>query len=387
MAILNKKSTWPPKLGVTIGKFKPFHKGHELMIQVAAETMQEVIVIVSDEPDHEYIPLFVPKEEKYMPLNFRYQMVRKALAKYPNVRVVKHEDTYGDATQYDEHGTAVDEEFWKYWVNVFNLLAPDATHFVSSDRYGQEAAKRITFARHETKPIDWFPVDPDRELVDISATRIRDDSVTNWKYIQEDFRQLFGKRILVIGPESTGKTTLTKDLGKALNSPVVPEYGRILSEARENNLDAQDFIDISDRHHVMENNAIRNSETGLAISDTDVYTTYLFSKIYLDAPVEELKRRHTRDWYDLVVLLPPTIPWDDDGTRVLPSLKERQDFYQELLKSYRRHSNLLILEETDRKKRVDIVCGRVAEMMGYEKSYDSVLNSLTNQDASLIVEE
>jgi len=366
---------WPPKIAVTVGKFKPLHRGHELMVSMAAAEMDEVTVIVSDIPDDEYFNCFDPESgEKYMPLSFRYKMVKMAFREYPNVRVVKHEDIYGAAARYDEHGTAVDEQFWDYWTTVFKMLAPDTTHFVSSDRYGQEAAGRMD--------MQWFPVDPDRELVDISATRIRENPIANWRYINKYFRQSFGKRVLVIGPESTGKTTLTKDLGQALNSPVAPEYGRFLSEAKENDLDEDDFNDIVKRHHEMEMFAMRTSETGVAISDTDLLTTYLFTDIYLERPVDSIRRKHSPNWYDLVVILPPRIPWVDDGTRVLPDETKRKDFFNMLLNGYRRHKNLLILEETDRARRVDIVCARVAQMVQSEKPFQEAYDGLTKQDTS-----
>lgn len=372
-------SDWPPKIAVTIGKFKPLHQGHELMVSMAAAEMDEVIVIVSDTVASDQLTSKLT--ESYMPLNYRYKAVCRAFGKYPNVKVVKHVDLYGEPKQYDNHGTAVDDEFWDYWTNVFKILAPDAIYFVSSDRYGQEAANRLH--------IGWFPVDPDRELINISATRIRANPIDNWHYINEEFRSDFGKRILVIGPESTGKTTLTKDLGIALGSPVVPEYGRFLSEAKNNDLNIQDFHRIVVRHASMEETAMRVSKTGLTISDTDRFTTYLFSKIYLGVHMANPRPRSGRsvnpDRYDLVVLLPPVIPWIDDGTRVISDYSERVEFYDQLLEAYREHPNLVILTETDRQKRVDIVCGHVASMLQDDKIFTNVYERLTKQDISLNV--
>lgn len=365
-------SKWPPKIGVTIGKFKPFHRGHELMISMAAAELDELTVIVADSENNEY------DGDLYIPLSFRYAMVKDAVRHLSNVRVVKHIDAYGDAQEYDEHGTAIDEGFWKYWIDKFITLAPDANYFVSSDRYGQEAARRMT-KNHFFREVSWYPVDPDRELVDISATRIRQDPFANWKYIHPSFRQMFGKRVLVIGPESSGKTTLTKALGKALNSPVVPEYGRTLSEAKNNNLTPDDFLEIANRHHEMELFAIRNSETGVVISDTDIYTTYLFSEIYLQHPLEELKRKHTPSWYHLVILLPPEIEWDNDGTRVMPDYLPRYDFFKKLCHAYDRHPNAWVMHGvTDLNDRVNFVCIKVAELLeSDQKERDSRYEHLT----------
>jgi len=367
-------SEWTPKIGVTVGKFKPFHRGHELMISMAAAELKELTVIVADSEDGEY------DGDLYIPLSYRYNMVKQALKHLDNVRVVKHIDTYGDAKKYDEHGTAVDEDFWAYWTNVFTMLAPDANYFVSSDRYGHEAARRLTMVNGPRHGVEWFPVDPDRELFDISATRIRQDPFGNWKYIHPMFRQLFGKRILVIGPESSGKSTLVRELGKALSSPAVPEYGRILSEMHQNELTEEHFEQIVKRHHEMELFAIRNSETGLAISDTDVFTTYLFSEVYLpDSGMESIRRKCNINWYDLVIILPPELEWYDDGTRVMEDQADREKFFHLLCAEYQRHPNTWVLNHTpDLKDRFDIVCSKVAEMIKPDaKIRDTGYESLT----------
>lgn len=374
--MFNKSAkSWPPKVGVTIGKFKPMHLGHELMIDMAASELDELTVIVSDTPD-QYTDTIT---EDY-PLNFRYKMIVEKMRKYPNVPVLKHTDVFGPPAEVDENGTGIGDEFWNYWTYVFKMLAPDATYFVSSDYYGQEAAKRMSTDLH---PVEWFPVDPGRELMPISATKIRDEPIKYWNYISQEFRQKFGKRVLVIGPESTGKSTLVKDLGQAWASPVVPEYGRILSESLDNSMGMEHFRTIAKRHHEMESFAMRNSNTGLIISDTDVYTTYLFGKVYLGKEMLDLMRKHSLNHYDLVIILPPNIPWVDDGTRVLSAYKDREWFFNQLKRGYKDHDNVMILEEIDRQKRVDIVSIEIAKLMDKEKDYLNVYNGLTKQDTSL----
>lgn len=345
---------------------------------MAAEQLDHLTVIVSDQET-----VYDPDVELWhMPLEFRYQMVKRQFKKYDNVTVVKHVDTFGDAQEYDKHGTAIhDVDFWHYWTNVFNILAPDVTHFVSSDRYGQEAARQLST---DNRDVDWFPVDPDRKMVPISATKIRKDPYANWKYINEDFRIFFGQRVLVIGPESVGKTTLTQDLGAYFNSPVVPEYGRILSEMHNNNLVEEDFHDIVNRHHSMEVYAMRTTHTGLTFSDTDAYTTFLFGKYMLNQDLEKIRNKHTPNWYHLVVLIPPKLPWVDDGTRLVPDVAQREWFYKALTRAYRQHKNVMILEETDREKRVQLVANEVAKLVPMpEKAYTKAINGLTKQGVSL----
>jgi HTH-type transcriptional repressor of NAD biosynthesis genes len=360
--------SFPRKIGVTIGKFHPMHLGHELMIHMAALELDELTVIVSDtrKPFNGGVGFL---------WETRYQMMVQKLRKYPNVKVVMHHDIFGDPAQVDEHGTGIGEDFWEYWTNVFKLLAPGANYFVSSDRYGQKAAQCMSSSQNM---VEWFPVDPGRELMQISATKIRNNPIKYWKYISQEFRYAYGKRVLVIGPESTGKSTLSKDLGAAWNSPVVPEYGRILSEAMTNNLNDEHFYAISRRHYAMEDFAIRNSNTGITISDTDFYTTYLFGVVYLDKFLDKLKS-FSKISYDLVVLLPPTLPWDDDGTRVIPEQKERELFYDALHSKYKNHPNLLVLHETDRVKRVEEVSIAIAKIMSAHPMHSDMLPAVADK--------
>lgn len=363
------------KIGVTVGKFKPLHSGHELMIEMAAAELDQLVVIVSDTNDH---------VEFGMTVRTRFDRVRRAFAHLPNVKVVLEYDTHGDAVQYDTHGTAVDDDFWNYWIGVFARHAPDASHFVSSDRYGQEAALRLT--KHLGRIVTWFPVDPDRELYDVSATRIRKDPIKNWKFIHPEFRDLFGKRVLVIGPESSGKSTLVRALGGSLNSPAVPEYGRILSEAHSNNLTLEHFVEIARRHRFMEDYAMRNSETGVVISDTDAFTTLLFGEVYLEDDSSTIFSAFQQyidiHRYDLVILLYPDLEWDDDGTRVLPEFAQRFNFYRELLRAYSDNPRLRIIKNVGNlQQRVDLVSIEISKIL--EKSNSEVFNNLTSKLTSV----
>jgi cytidyltransferase-like protein len=38
------------KVGLTLGKFAPFHKGHEYIVQIMSREMDEVIVVIYDTP-------------------------------------------------------------------------------------------------------------------------------------------------------------------------------------------------------------------------------------------------------------------------------------------------------------------------------------------------
>ena len=349
---------------VILGKFMPLHKGHELMINMALAEFSHVTIIVSSS---------AWKPDKKTPgLEERYKIIKKKYEPY-NVTVVKHVDLSPTINEMDEHGTVINNEpFWDYWVETVHKIATRATHLVSSDRYGGDLVRRINL-RYKTN-MKWVPVDPDRELVPVSATDIRKDPFKNWKYISEEFRRFYALKIVVMGPESTGKSTLVKDLAKYWRSGYVPEYGRILSEAQNNNLTVQNFIDIKNRHYEMIEQAIKMSDTGIVFIDTEAFTTFQFLAEYLGLEEREngnaaikLVAEANASKFDKYILLPPVIPWDDDGTRVMPDKTRREKFYEELedfLKERERPYH--VVTSLGREERVREVSCLLPELVGQD---------------------
>src|SRR5205814_5917310 len=66
------------------------------------------------------------------------------------------------------------------------------------------------------------------ELVPISGTLIRQDPIKHWEDLPEVVRPYFVKRVCVFGPESTGKSTLARDLARHFQTVYASEYARPL---------------------------------------------------------------------------------------------------------------------------------------------------------------
>ena len=317
-------------VGVTIGKFMPLHKGHELMIELGSKMLDKLYVVVSGKPLGE------------ISLASRYNWVCEFVEKnrLSNVNVIYHIDQSPEPIEIDEHGTVLDVEFQEYWKNEFSKLAPDATHFISSDRYGKTMAELLG--------ISWMPVDPDREMVNISATRIRDNMFENFKYLSDVAKPSFVKKVAIVGPESTGKSTLSKHLANILNCGYANEYGRTLSESLGNDMSIQDFIDIMKAQSALIDIAVKNTNVPLIISDTEAFTTYAFGKKYLGESIVEIYNEAVEQKFDLYVILAPTVDWVDDGTRVMPDQKERERFFDRIVHFCKLHNKRhVIIDETD----------------------------------------
>jgi HTH-type transcriptional repressor of NAD biosynthesis genes len=301
------------KIAVTVGKFMPPHKGHQLMIDMGSAMVDKLVVIVGG------------NETDVIPLSKRVEWLKEHYAANQKVEIVKYVDSI-PMGEVDENGTCIDEDFWDAWTDVFAAYNP--THFVSSDMYGKEAARRLG-AR-------WIPVDPYRETVNISGTKIREDYIENMDFIMDVAQPYFKKKVVIVGAESSGKSTMVKKLSKLFfNEAYSPEYGRILSEVKGNDLDKEDFDNIIIGQKKL-NDAVARKVDEVYFVDTDAAVTHLFARKYL--PEGPDMPSYIKDVVDdnaaLYLLLAPTVKWVDDGTRVMGDQDERQKFYDDLKAIY-----------------------------------------------------
>lgn len=319
------------KVGITVGKFMPLHKGHELMIEFGAAMLDELWVFVSG------------KHTDTIPVSLRYHWVSRYVMQkgLHNVKVLQHTDRSPTPINIDENGTVLDADFQQYWVNEFRTLVPRATHFVSSDLYGKTMAELLN--------IKWLPVDPKREMVSISATEIRKDPIAHFSMISDAAKSHYVRKIAIVGPESSGKSTMTKKLADYFSGTIVNEYGRTLSEVKGNNMSKEDFLDIMNGQQALINIAVSKATSPFIFIDTEAYTTYLFSKIYLGEYMEEIRSFGTlQQDIDYYIVLSPNVDWVDDGTRVLVDQQKREQFFEELVQLLQKHNKSFdVVESSD----------------------------------------
>ncbi len=144
------------------------------------------------------------------------------------------------------------------------------------------------------------------------------------------------KIICIVGAESTGKTTLAKDLAKHYKTLWVPEYGREYSEkfkVMNDKWETSEFIDIAKRQNILEDEAVKRANKVL-ICDTNSFATTLWHERYVGFESEEVKKEAADRKYDLYILADVNIPFVQDGTRdgeqIRPSMHLR--FVEELNK-------------------------------------------------------
>lgn len=134
------------------------------------------------------------------------------------------------------------------------------------------------------------------------------------------------KKVVIIGPESTGKSTLSQALAQHYNEPWVEEYARGYIERLDREYCYEDLLEMARGQMKMEDAKAREANE-LLFCDTDLHVIQVWSehKFRQTDPwiMEEIQRRD----YDLYLLMDIDIPWQEDPQREHPDPDMRQFFY------------------------------------------------------------
>jgi len=242
-----------PKAGhaLVIGRFMPPHAGHQYLFDVAGEIAQVTTVLARITPNDR-----IPGDLRLAWLN---EMVR---------------DRVGQLTgDVDLHVNS--PAFWQTWSDVVSralVALPDAPRvdlLVSSDREAWRLAELLG-ARHVC-------VDPERDAVSISATDIRRDPLRHWSFLPPPVRAHYAKRIVLIGPESSGKSTFARELAAALDTVHVPEQARLFAQRTGGMLRERDLTAIAVLQRATESAAARRANR-FVICDTDALSLKLWGE-------------------------------------------------------------------------------------------------------------
>ncbi len=118
------------------------------------------------------------------------------------------------------------------------------------------------------------------------------------------------KRVLIVGAESTGKTTLAMALAEHYRTTWVPEFGRLYTEARRPSGElwrSEEFTFIANR---------------VLISDTDAFATAIWHERYLGQPSADVLTIAAGRTYDLYVLTDVDTPFVPDDIRDGESIRD-----------------------------------------------------------------
>ena len=292
--------------GFVLGKFYPPHAGHHLLVRQAARQCERLTVGV-----------FAATVES-IPLGTRVAWMREVHAAETNVTVTGAiDDTpvdVGDPAIWDAHMAV-------FRGAIARVTAEPVDAVFTSESYGDELGRRFGAAH--------VAVDPSRGREPVSGTAVRRDPAAHWRFIEAPVRRWFAKRVVIVGAESTGKSTLAAELADARGTAWVAEYGREHAEEKLGSLrvsrpaavmedvawDDSDFETIAAEQQRREERAAGESGPVL-IADTDAFATAVWCERYLGRQSLEVETIAARSRPALYLLTHhDDVPFVQDGTR------------------------------------------------------------------------
>ncbi|MEL6133610.1 MAG: ATP-binding protein [Bacteroidota bacterium] len=134
------------------------------------------------------------------------------------------------------------------------------------------------------------------------------------------------QKIAIVGPESTGKTTLAMDLAHALHTQWVPEYARTYLEQLERPYERKDLVDIAKGQLRAESKALSQAQQWL-ICDTNLLVVQIWEEYKYGALSPSIEALINLSDYQLHFLTSTDLPWAPDPQRENPDLNERKELF------------------------------------------------------------
>jgi NadR type nicotinamide-nucleotide adenylyltransferase len=129
------------------------------------------------------------------------------------------------------------------------------------------------------------------------------------------------RKIAIVGPESTGKSTISAQLAEHYNTVWVREFAREYCGALTAPCTWQDEINMFHGQLELENKMLGQAN-GILICDTTFITVKIWSDEMFGKAPQEVLDELPRHPYDLYLLMDIDLPWQDDPLRDFPHLRE-----------------------------------------------------------------
>ena len=277
--------------GMLLGKFMPPHNGHLYLARFAQNYVDDLTIVVGtlkDEP---------------IPGELRHQWMTEL---FPDANVVHLAEELPQHP--DEH-----PDFWQLWHDALMSVLPHKPDYVfAGEDYGAPLAKALG--------AEFIPSNMGRGIIPTSGTDIRTHPFENWDYIPDIVRPYFVKRVCIVGPESTGKTTLAEKLADYFETVNVPEYAyTLISQNKKQNKELC-LNDIEKIAHAQlsSENALARQANKVLICDTNMKTTEIWSETLFQTCPNWISEKAKQQKYDLYLLMDTDADWVDDLHRVNP---------------------------------------------------------------------
>ena len=329
-----------PARGLVIGKFLPPHLGHKYLIDFAASFVDELTVLVCT------------LEKQPIPGELRWEWMRRT---FGGVRVIHHPDENPE----EPADAETPAQFWALWrASILSYLDTSPDFVFASEPYGAKLA--------DVLGAQFIPGDLPRELVPISGTALRGHLGVHWEYLLPAARPYFARRVAIIGPESSGKSTLTQFLAARFETKYAAEYARSYLDAVSPEITAEALLAIACGHRASED-ALAEQCSGLLFCDTEAITTKLYSQLFLNFVPPSIEAYVAEDRYALYLVTSATEDWVPDPQRYQPEHAARAAFSRACVLELERLRRRFVLLEGSWEQRTAQAVAAVEAFAGEDK--------------------
>ncbi|WP_405575122.1 AAA family ATPase [Winogradskyella sp. Asnod2-B02-A] len=172
-------------------------------------------------------------------------------------------------------------------------------------------------------------------------------------------------KVVLFGPESTGKTTLCRQLARHYHSVWVPEYSREYLQDKWNNehktCELKDLLPIAIGQMKLENELAQKTHSVL-ICDTDLLETKVYSEVYYKGTCDPILETHAlKNSYDLYFLTYIDTPWEADDLRDKPN--EREQMFKAFENALEINKRPYILLRGNKKERLELAIKHIDKLL------------------------
>lgn len=136
------------------------------------------------------------------------------------------------------------------------------------------------------------------------------------------------KKIAIIGPESTGKSTLSQQLAAHFRTVWCPEFARNYLLQHGTNYRFNDLLTIAKGQKALIESTAAQAKNGLWFTDTEMYVMKVWCEVVFDQCHTWILKEAALQQYDLYLLCNTDLPWVKDELREYPDLAMRQKLFK-----------------------------------------------------------
>jgi NadR type nicotinamide-nucleotide adenylyltransferase len=168
-------------------------------------------------------------------------------------------------------------------------------------------------------------------------------------------------KIAIVGPESTGKSTITEALAKHFDTVFVPEYARTYIGELQRNYLFEDIEKIAQTQLRLENEMLHKAQ-GVLFCDTTLLVTKIWAEHRFKKKSKWIEDHYLPGSYDLHLLLDIDLPWQFDPQREHPHLRRFfLEWYKKELEESKANFYLISGNDKERLQRAIAQVGQLLE--------------------------